>query len=55
MIQGIPIQFCTQIIERYIFEKKGELVSIIVPISLEHEEKFITALNIACSYYGITL
>ncbi len=47
ILEGIPIEFCAQIIEQYIYAMKGVQVRIKLPIPQHEEEKFITALNIA--------
>jgi heat shock protein HspQ len=50
----IPIEVCTQLIQRYIFELKGVIINI-NPNFPKEEDRFIEILNIVCNYYGITL
>ena len=52
---NIPIEIACNIISRYIYDKKGVWVDVQLPILPQHEEKFITALNISLSHFKIEI
>lgn len=54
-LKHIPVAYAASIIQNYIYQIKGVMVNIELPVLPQYQEKFILAFNIACLYFDITI